>query len=153
MPGLSTEVRVFLSSTFLDLQELREEVSRRLGEIFGAHLITMETFGSDEAEPKISSIRRVRECDLFIGIYARRYGTVDPDSGKSITELELEEAERAQSAGSIGGILLYVLEDGASWPAKYDDTDPTRVEKLVRLKERIKQHTITKFGVPADLPF
>src|SRR5882762_4048044 len=74
-------------------------------------------------------------------------------SSSSITELELEEAERAQSAGSIGGILLYVLEDGASWPSKHDDTDPTRIEKLVRLKERIKQHTITEFGLPADLPF
>jgi len=30
MPGLSTEVRIFLSSTFLDLRELRREVSRLL---------------------------------------------------------------------------------------------------------------------------
>jgi len=153
MPGLSTEVRVFLSSTFLDLRELREEVRRRLGEIFGAHLITMETFGSDEAEPKISSVRRVRECDLFIGIYGRRYGTVDPDTGKSITELELEEAERARSAGSITGILLYVLEDSAPWPAKYDETDPAQIEKLARLKERIRQYTVTRFSVATDLPF
>jgi hypothetical protein len=147
VPGLATEVRAFLSSTFLDLRELREEVRRRLGEIFGAHLITMETFGSDEAEPKITSVRRVRECDLFIGIYARRYGTVDPDTGKSITELDLEEAERARSAGSIAGILLYVLDDQAPWPAKYDDTDPAQIEKLARLKERIRQYTVTRFSV------
>lgn len=38
MPGLTTEVRVFVSSTFLDLKDLRAEVSRRLREIFGAHL-------------------------------------------------------------------------------------------------------------------
>src|SRR5258708_38117346 len=120
MPVLSTEVRGCLSSSFLDLREWGEDVARRLGEIFGAHLITMESFGSDEAEPKISSIRRVRECDLFIGIYARRYGTVDPEAGKSITELELEEAERAHSAGSIGGILLYALEKRGLWLSKYD---------------------------------
>jgi Domain of unknown function (DUF4062) len=153
MPGLSTEVRIFISSTFLDLRELRAEVSRRLREIFGAHLITMETFGSDEAEPKISAIRRVRECDLFVGIYARRYGTVDPESGKSITELELEEAQSAQSAGSVGGILLYVLKQNASWPSTYDETNPTALEKLARLKQRARQHTVTEFDVPGDLPF
>src|SRR6266852_5083332 len=117
MPGLTTEVRVFVSSTFLDLQDSRAEVSRRLRETFGAQLITMETFGSDEAEPRISSVRRVRECDVFVGIYARRYGTVDAESGKSITELELEEAERTHSAGNVRAILLYVLNDQAPWPA------------------------------------
>jgi len=37
----------------------------------------METFGSDDAPPEISSVRRVRESDLFVGIYARRYGSID----------------------------------------------------------------------------
>jgi nucleotide-binding universal stress UspA family protein len=90
----------------------------------------METFGSDEAEPRISSVRRVRECDVFVGIYARRYGTVDPESGKSITELELEEAERAHSAGNVRAILLYVLKDQAPWPAQYVDADPASEDKL-----------------------
>jgi hypothetical protein len=153
MPGLSTDVRVFLSSTFVDLRELRGDVARRLQEIFGANLIIMESFGSDEAEPKISSIRRVRECDFFVGIYARRYGTIDPESGKSITELELEKAEHAHSAGTVGGILLYVLDDNASWPSTFDEMDSTALEKLARLKDRAKQHTITRFSAPGDLPF
>jgi hypothetical protein len=58
MPRLSAEVRVFLSSTFVDLRELRADVVRRLREIFGANLITMQSFGSDEAEAKIFSIRQ-----------------------------------------------------------------------------------------------
>jgi hypothetical protein len=153
MPGLTTEVRVFVSSTFLDLKDLRAEVSRRLREIFGAQLITMETFGSDDAEPRISSVRRVRECDVFVGIYARRYGTVDAESGKSITELELEEAERAHSAGNIRTILLYVLNDQAAWPSEYVDAEPAAADKLRRLKERAQQHTVTRFSASVDLPF
>lgn len=78
---------------------------------------------------------------------------MDPDTGKSITELELEEAERARSAGSIGGILLYVLDDSAPWPPKYDEKDPAQIEKLARLKERIRQYTVTRFNVVTDLPF
>jgi hypothetical protein len=113
----------------------------------------METFGSDEAPPEISSVRRVRECDVFVAIYARRYGTVDYATGKSITELELDEAERALSAGNIIGILIYLLDDGASWPSHYCDTDPTAVERLSRLKEHARLHTITRFRDREDLLF
>ena len=70
-------MKVFLSSTFVDLGKARAEVSAWLTGVFGAELIVMETFGSDTTPPDITSIRRVRECDAFIGIYARRYGTVD----------------------------------------------------------------------------
>jgi hypothetical protein len=69
----------------------------------------METFGSDNASPVISFVRRIRESDVFVGIYARRYGTVDPATGKSITELELHEAESSLSAGTLTAILLYWL--------------------------------------------
>jgi hypothetical protein len=111
MSELSTDVRIFISSSFIDLSELREEVATRLREVFGARLLIMETFGSDEAPPEISSVRRVRKSDVFVGIYARRYGTVDRTTGKSITELELDEAERSHSAGNLSGILLYWLAE------------------------------------------
>jgi hypothetical protein len=59
-------------------------------------------------------LAEVRESDLFVGIYARRYGAVDPATGKSITELELDEAERSLSAGTLTDILLYWLDEDAS---------------------------------------
>lgn len=149
----SNEVRVFLSSTFTDLKELRQAVSRRLTVVLGAQLIVMESFGSDDAPPDIASVRRVRECDVFVGIYARRYGSVDPGTGMSITALELDEAERAASAGNILAILLYLLNDGAPWPASRCDTDTTALQKLHALKERARRHTITKFWKAQDLPY
>jgi hypothetical protein len=153
MADLATEIRAFLSSTFVDLKELRAEVSYRLRQIFGAQLITMESFGSDAAPPEISSIRRVRECDIFVGIYAGRYGTIDPKTGKSITELELDEAERAVSAGNVTAILVYLLDDKATWLSPCVDTEATAVAKLAHLKERARQHTITTFYDPEDLAF
>jgi hypothetical protein len=151
VPELSTEVRIFLSSTFVDLQELRAEVATRLREVFGARLLTMETFGSDEAPPEISSVRRVRECDIFVGIYARRYGTVDRTTGKSITELELDEAERSLSAGVINGILLYVLAADADWPPT--ESDPSAAARLSALKDHARLHTYCEFRRPSELPF
>ena len=70
----------------------------------------MKTFGSDATTPEVNSVRRVSECDLFVGIYAHRHGTIDKASDKSITELELEEAKRAYSAGAVQDILLYLID-------------------------------------------
>ncbi len=53
----------------------------------------MEEFGASSETPIDSCLRRLRECDLFIGILGHRYGTVHP-SGKSYTELEYDEAGR-----------------------------------------------------------
>lgn len=153
MAELSTDVRIFLSSTFVDLKELREEVARRLRDVFGAHLLVMESFGSDAAPPVISAIRRVRESDLFIGIYARRYGAVDPGTGKSITELELEEAERSLSAGTLTNVLLYWLDEDAGWLPHLCETDGVAIMRLRALREHSKQHTYTPFREPGDLPY
>src|SRR6266576_5537379 len=150
MSELSTDVRIFISSTFIDLKELREEIASRLREVFGARLLIMETFGSDEAPPEISSLRKVRESDVFIGIYARRYGTVDVTTGKSITELELDEAERTLSAGNLMAILLYWLADDANWPARFCEKDAVAIRRLSSLKEHARQHTYTPFSDPAD---
>lgn len=133
MSELSTDVRIFLSSTFIDLKDLREEIATRLREVFGARLLIMETSGSDEAPPEILSVRRVRESDVFVGIYARRYGTVDRTTGKSITELELDEAERSLSAGNLTGILLYWLADDAAWPTRLCEKEAPAVESLLAL--------------------
>jgi len=110
---------VFLSSTFVDLAPTRSKIAEWLSGLFNAQLIVMETFGSDTAPPEINSVRKVRECDFFVGVYAHRYGTLDKATGKSITELELDEARSAQSAGTVQHILLYLIDEASPWLAKY----------------------------------
>ena len=153
MLQLPTDVRVFLSSTFSDLHETRAETARRLREVLGTQLISMETFGSDDVPPDIKSVHRVRECDIFVGIYARRYGSIARGPGKSITELELEEAEHAQSAGTLSAILLYLLDDDAAWPEAAIERGRAAASGLKRLRERAYRHTVTRFRRCEDLPF
>src|SRR5216684_2551994 len=112
---------IFLSSTFVDLAPTRSRIAEWLSSLFGAELIVMETFGSDTAPPEVNSVRKVRECDYFVGVYAHRYGTIDKTTGKSITELELDEAKSAQSAGTIQDILLYLIDHRSLWLAKYKE--------------------------------
>ena len=113
--------RIFLSSTYIDLRNLRAEVIRWLTGIFGASSIVMETSGSDAAPPDVMSIRRVRQCDIFVGVYGHRYGTIDPITGKSITELELDEARIAQSAGVVSELLLYMIDPTSAWLSEFAD--------------------------------
>jgi hypothetical protein len=145
--------KVFLSSTFVDLAAVRGEISRWLAGLFEAKLIVMETLGSDSAPPEINSVRRVRECDLFIGIYAHRYGTIDERSGKSITELELDEASTALSAGTMRDILLFTINVDSPWLSEHKETGAIAVAGLARLKTKVKSHTYTSFSGKEDLIF
>ena len=145
--------RIFLSSTYIDLRNLRAEVIRWLTGIFGASLIVMETSGSDVAPPDVMSIRRVRQCDIFVGIYGHRYGTIDPITGKSITELELDEARSAQSAGVVSELLLYMIDPTSGWLSEFADTSNDAQVGRTRLKQKIHQHTYTPYRTETDLLF
>ena len=145
--------RIFLSSTYIDLRNARAEVIHWLSGIFGTPLIVMETSGSDAAPPNVTSTRRVRQCDIFIGIYGHRYGTVDPASGESVTELELDEARRAQSAGVVRDLLLYVIDPKSAWLSEFADTSIEALTGRSRLKAKLHQHTYTSFRTETELLF
>ncbi|GAI55733.1 unnamed protein product, partial [marine sediment metagenome] len=151
--GDTIQTRIFLSSTYTDLSAIRVMISQWLTGVFGTDLIIMETFGSDAAPPDVNSVRRVRDCDLFIGIYAHRYGTVNQAAGKSIVELELDEAERAFSSGVLSDILLYVVDDTVTWPNEHREISQVAKTGLRRLKQKALQHTVTFFKGGEDLLF
>lgn len=128
-------------------------MSRWLTGLFDTKLVIMETFGSDAAPPEINSVRRVRECDLFVGIYAHRYGKIDEGSGKSITELELDEASASLSAGTMRDILLYTIDENSTWLSQYRENEAAGIAGLTRLRTKAKLHTYTSFHGQDDLKF
>ena len=148
-----TTPKIFISSTSVDLADVRAKLREWITGLFDTELIVMETFGSDTAPPEISSVRRVRECDLFVGIYAHRYGTIDGQSGKSITELELDEATAALSGGTLQEILLYIVKEDAFYLSEYKEKEVSAIAGLKRLKERAEQHTYTHFSEKDNLVF
>jgi hypothetical protein len=84
-------MRIFVSSTFRDLKAHRDEVNRVLARM-KVQYAAMEHFGSrtDEALPVCAS--EIDRCDLFVGIYAWRYGWTPPNEHVSITEAEFDRA-------------------------------------------------------------
>ncbi|HXP78848.1 MAG TPA: DUF4062 domain-containing protein [Verrucomicrobiae bacterium] len=144
-------MRIFLSSTSLDLSEARQRILKLLS-VVPADLVHMEMFGSDETLPLDYALEQVRRSDLFIGVYAERYGSIDPSTGKSITELEYLEARKMLAEGHLSGLLVYLLDPKADWRVDQIDRDPDRISALLALKDELKsKHTITFFKNTEDL--
>src|SRR5712692_11805208 len=82
--------QVFVSSTFQDLQEERQEVMQALLEL-DCIPSGMELFPAAD-EDQWSLIKRViDDCDYYIVIIAGHYGSMGPE-GKSYTQMEYEYA-------------------------------------------------------------
>ena len=101
----------------------------------------MEDYTAEEQWPADKCLADVAACDLYVGLFAWRYGFIPPDNNPdnlSITELEY------QKAGDAGrDRLIFLLDENAPWPRSMMDRDPGRIEDLrKRLSER---HTCSFF--------
>lgn len=135
---MKESISVFVSSTFGDLKSYREAVRssiRRLGLID----ISMENFGSREDRPLKECTRLIRDVDVFVGIYAKRYGFVPPGKKTSITASEYAAAKRAGIP-----ILAYLVDENARWP-KAKIEGGVNAERLSRFKSGLLQHHIVSF--------
>lgn len=137
---------VFVGSTFLDLQPYREAVRQVLHQL-EAVVRGMEYFGSLPDTPKNECLRIVRSCRAYVGIFAMRYGSIDPATGKSLTQLEYEEAQRVRLPS-----LIYLLdEERQPVLPRYVETG-VGAEKLVAFKASLRQcHVVSLFTSPEDL--
>ena len=82
-----------------------------------------------------------------MGLLAYRLGSVHPDSGKSFTQLEYEQALNLRR-----DILIYMADDRtAVFPHYFTDTDASRVEKLRAFKSTLRErHTVSSISTPED---
>jgi tetratricopeptide (TPR) repeat protein len=138
-------VRTFLSSTYLDLAEYRRVTATAL-ERLGQAVERMEIFGARPDEPTFASFDEVQRCDLFVGIYAHRYGHVPARSGASITEQEFDKARQLRKP-----LFCFVVHDDFPWPPKWVEGEPGR-SRLMAFKERLGQlYVRDTFTTPDDL--
>ncbi len=139
-------VPIFVSSTDEDLKGYRKAVREALHRL---EIIVrgMEYFGSKPGSPKDECLKVVKSCRGYIGIFAMRYGSIDEETGKSLTHLEYEEAQR------LGLPTLIYLIDEENQPVlpKFVDIGEN-ARKLADLKAELKQRfTVSFFTTPEDL--
>lgn len=88
---MNKKYSVFVSSTYEDLKEERQEVVNALLQM-DCFPVGMEFFNaSDQTQWEVIK-SLIDECDYYVLIIAGRYGSVEPMSGKSYTQLEYEYA-------------------------------------------------------------
>ena len=137
--------QVFLSSTYTDLIEERNEVMQALLEL-ECMPAGMELFPATN-ETQWNWIKKViEESDYYIIIMAGRYGSISPQTGLSYTEMEYRYAL------DIGKpIIGFLHEDPNSLPHKLMETEPSSVEKLNIFRDFVKSKLCKYYSSPADL--
>jgi hypothetical protein len=78
-------VRVYVSSTWLDLQPERQAVEQALQQMRETKFVGMEHFGSSGEGTRQASLDELDRSDAYVGIFGERYGS-------GITEAEYRRA-------------------------------------------------------------
>ena len=124
-------MKVFLSSTYLDLIEHRKEAAEALSRL-GHHVIGMETFNARTEDPTVASLKEVDGCKLFVGIYAHRYGSLIGSVKISVTEQEFDHAVAKGKE-----IFAFFVNEDFSWSPKMVDKDAEQIKRLGAFKKKI----------------
>lgn len=144
-PAQADTERVFLSSTFKDLESYRKAANVAI-QRFGWLTVAMEDFLSRDERPRDLCLSRVRECQVYVGIFAHRYGYVPDGEVLSITELEYRCAREAGK-----DCLIFLVDEDHPWKKGWIDFG-SGATALVRLKDHLKQeHTVSFFTTEDDL--
>ncbi len=133
--------KVMISSTALDLPDHRkgvEEACLRQG----MFPMMMEHMPAADADAIAESLRMVDEADIYLGIFAQRYGYVPKENNPqrlSITEMEYNRAVERDIPR-----LLFLMHD--DHPVKASDVEKgTGAVKLDKLKQRVGTERVVNF--------
>jgi hypothetical protein len=144
-----TMARLYLSSTYEDLAQFRGKAASVLRQM-GHQVIGMEDYAASDIRPLAKCLADVRSAELYVGLFAWRYGFVPPEGpGKSITELEYREALAKPIP-----TLIFVLSDDTPWLPRFLDPGAPldAASPVVALRaDLMKAHTVGRFSSPDNL--
>lgn len=132
--------KVFVSSTFLDLEKHRARVIGSLQKS-GFVVDPMEFWTASKDEPKVFSQKRIDGCDLCIALIGFRRGYVPAGEKLSITQLEIQAAVSQNI-----DVLVFMLAEDAPWPRKYDEMNTDAALRRWRNELR-KRYGAEEFGL------
>jgi hypothetical protein len=136
---------VMISSTAKDLPDHRHHVMEACNRC-GCDTERMEKLAALNKNASTASVDMVKKADIYIGVFAHRYGFVPDGSEISVTEMEYNEAEK----NGIPRLIFFIDEKLPVLPETMD-VGPGG-EKLKKLKDRIsKDRVIARFTTAQDL--
>ena len=141
--------RIYLSSTYEDLQNYRAAVAGGLQRA-GHAVLLMEDFVSGDERPLDKALNDVAASDVYVGIIAHRYGYV-PDAHQNPGGLSITHLEYRHAVARGLPCFVYLLSEDAPWPRRFIDTDERR-RKLDAFRDEVKnRHMVETFSSPDEL--
>ena len=141
--------RIYLSSSFRDLMAKRAAVTAALRGA-GHEVIAMEDYPPTSECPTGRCRADAQRSDLYLGLFARRYGYVPSAESVAITEIEYRSAMATRRPAAI-----FLLGDSVDWPAEWNDQvtgegqGGKRIDELRR--ELCAEHIVGFFSTTDEL--
>jgi hypothetical protein len=141
---MAERIDVMISSTARDLPDYRQQALDACVRQ-GMFPIMMEYLPAMDADAIQASLQMVDEAEIYLGIFARRYGYIPAGQELSITEMEYNRAvERGIPR------LIFIVDDLYADDFEADD-DPAKAIQQRALLERLKvEQVVNFFTSPAD---
>ncbi|MBB3938517.1 hypothetical protein GGR39_000146 [Novosphingobium fluoreni] len=137
--------QVFISSTYEDLREERQQVTQAILEL-GHMPVGMELFPASDLRQADLIRKVIDESDYYVVLVGGRYGSIDESTGSSFTEMEYDYALTRNIP-----LLGFVRDEIGAIPGKYLETDPAKKEKLEAFRAKVLKRTCRKFSDPLEL--
>ena len=118
-------MKVYLSSTYKDLKDYRECVYRTLCKTEDVRVVAMEYYVACYERPVNKCLYDVEKCDVYIGLFAWRYGFIPDGYDHSITNLEYLKAVETNKP-----TFIFVLDKNVVWPDELKDKSTDKILKL-----------------------
>lgn len=144
MTSVNKKYQVFVSSTYVDLVDERQEIIHALLEL-DCIPSGMELFPAAD-EDQWSLIKGViDECDYYIVVIGGRYGSLGPE-GISYTEMEYRYAIATEKP-----VIAFLHKDPESIPVKYTEQKDEGKKKLKEFRELTQQKVCKYWNTPSEL--
>ena len=124
---------IFISSTYIDLVEERDQVIKAVLEM-GHIPIGMEMFSAADDEQWDIIKAQIDQTDYYVVIVAHRYGSIEEETGISYTEKEFDYAVK-QGIPVLGFIIS---DEVKNWPHDRYERNTENTDKLNSFKGKIK---------------
>jgi len=140
-------MKIFISSTYQDLVDYRTKAAEAI-ERLGQQDVRMEVFGARPEGATEVCRDEIDASEVFVGIYAHRYGYIPAGSELSITEMEYHYAVKHKKP-----VFCFVVEEDYPWRPSFIEDEPART-KLAALKAKINASFVRDtFTSPEELAF
>ena len=140
--------KIYVSSTYEDLKEYRKVVYEELRKM-RQDVIAVEDYVAQYQRPLQACLEDVAYCDIYIGIFAWRYGFIPEDKKDNPNKLSITELEYRKAKEKDIPCLIFLLDEHKDWPLRFiDGTAQSGIksaDNINRFRNNLKNDQITSF--------